>query len=194
MKKDTINNRTRHYYKVAVGATFMAPKKGSINRTPTRLILLAITAMLLTVPAYAETISSTDLIEKASYYNNKTVEYQGEVIGDVMVRGDYAWVNLNDGINAIGIWAKKDLLAGLIKYRGDYNYKGDILLVNGIFHRACPQHGGDLDIHLEAVAKIKDGFATPHPLSFRKLIQALAVFIMALGFAILYNLRRKTKQ
>ncbi len=140
-----------------------------------------------------KSVSSTELIEKAAYYNNKTVEYQGEVVGDVMVRGDSCWVNLNDGANAIGIWADTNLLKGIIKYKGDYNNKGDILLISGIFHRACPQHGGDLDIHLSNAAKIKEGSVIKHPVSPVKIKNALGLFFVAMGLSILYNIRRNRK-
>lgn len=143
--------------------------------------------------ANAQNVSSTELIEKAAYYNNKTVEYQGEVVGDVMVRGDSCWVNLNDGVNAIGMWADTDLIKDIIKYQGDYNHKGDTILVAGIFHKACPQHGGDLDIHLSSAAKIKEGFSIEHPLNPAKIKNALGLFFVAMGLSILYNIRRKRK-
>ncbi len=143
--------------------------------------------------ASAQNISSTELIEKAAYYNNKPVEYQGEVVGDVMVRGDSCWVNLNDGVNAIGMWVDTDLIKDVIKYKGDYNHKGDTILVAGIFHRACPQHGGDLDIHLISAAKTKDGFSIEHPLNPTKIKNALGLFFIAMCLSILYNIRRKRK-
>lgn len=105
---------------------------------------------------YAQTISSRELIEQAKEYDGKTVTYQGEVIGEIMVRGDYAWVNVNDGQNAIGIWAKKDLIKGIV-YKGDYKHMGDKIEIMGIFNRACPQHGGDLDIHAQRIVKLVEG-------------------------------------
>jgi hypothetical protein len=114
------------------------------------LILLCGTA------CYAQPVSSTELVNKARDYDGKSVVYAGEVIGDVMARGDFVWVNMNDGENAIGIWLNKEL-AGEIQFAGSYHAKGDRLEITGVFHRGCIQHGGDMDIHAQTVRTISPG-------------------------------------
>jgi len=125
-----------------------------------RVLLTAIAYCLLFTAGYAQGTPSTELINNAKTYDGKTVIYEGEVIGDVMARGDFAWVNLNDGKNAIGIWMDKGSSAA-ITYEGNYKAKGDLLQVTGIFHRSCPEHGGDLDIHAQKVLKIGEGKPRP---------------------------------
>ena len=105
---------------------------------------------------YAQQISSTELINNTKEYDGKSVVYVGEVIGDVMVRGDFVWVNLNDGENAIGIWLNKEL-AKEIQFTGSYHAKGDRLEITGVFQRNCIQHGGDMDIHAQDIRKISPG-------------------------------------
>lgn len=105
---------------------------------------------------FAQGISSSELINNAKQYDNKIVIYAGEAIGDVMVRGENAWLNLNDGENAIGIWLNKDLAASIV-YTGTYKTKGDWIEISGIFHRACLEHGGDLDIHAQTLKKVNNG-------------------------------------
>jgi hypothetical protein len=148
--------------------------------------LSAISLMLL-APAscFAQSVSSVELIEKAKEYNNQIVEYEGEVVGDVMGRGNFAWVNVNDGKNAIGVFGKKELINNVIQHKGSYNCKGDIIRVRGVFCRACPQHGGDLDIHLKEVVKVKNGYFIVHHASGSKAITAIGLSIVALGFAAL---------
>jgi hypothetical protein len=82
--------------------------------------------------------------------------YEGEVIGEVMVRQDFAWINVNDGKSAIGIWIEKNLTKDIL-YTGSYKSKGDWIEVQGRFHRACPEHGGDLDIHALSLRIINPG-------------------------------------
>jgi hypothetical protein len=106
--------------------------------------------------SYAQPISSTEMINNAKLYDGKIVTYEGEVIGDIMGRGDYAWMNVNDGKNAIGIWVKASL-ARDISYTGSYKSIGDVVEINGVFNRACPEHGGDLDIHAISLRKIATG-------------------------------------
>jgi len=127
-----------------------------------RLIVYRLLLCLLTVVCglwtlcYAQPVSSSELINNAKFYDAKTVVYAGEVIGDVMLRQDYAWVNINDGKNALGVWMESSL-AGQISYTGSYKARGDVVEITGVFHRACPQHGGDLDIHAQALRKISPG-------------------------------------
>jgi hypothetical protein len=126
---------------------------------------------------YAESISSTELINYAKNYDGKTVVYQGEAVGDVMLRKEFAWINVNDGKNAIGIWLKKDL-AKVILYTGSYNSKGDVLEISGKFNRACLLHGGDLDIHADSITKIGTGGKIAHSINTKEIFFALALFMI----------------
>ena len=114
-----------------------------------------------------QSVSSTDLINNAKEYDGKIVVYAGEIIGDIMVRGENAWINVNDNKNAIGIWAAKELTK-TISNTGSYKSKGDEVEIAGVFHRACPEHGGDLDIHAQTIRKIGSGGVTEEPISVRK--------------------------
>jgi len=117
--------------------------------------------------ASAQPISSDELINNAKLIDGKSVAYIGEVVGDVMIRGEYAWGNLLDGKNAIGIWAGKDLIKDIV-YTGSYKFKGDLVEVRGVFHRACLEHGGDLDIHAQSLTKIIPGWPTQEMPNFNK--------------------------
>ena len=118
--------------------------------------VLPFTFYLLPFICYAQPLSSTELINNARQYDGKTVTYTGEVIGEIMARGKFCWLNVNDGNNAIGVWIDKNLVKDLT-YMGSYKSKGDGVEISGTFHRACLQHGGDLDIHAQGLRKIKSG-------------------------------------
>jgi hypothetical protein len=143
--------------------------------------------MLSASQASAGTISSSDLINKAKEYDNKEIAYKGEIIGDMMVRGQYAWVNLNDGINAIGIWANKAMLKDVI-YTGNFMSAGDTIEVAGIFHRACLEHGGDLDIHARSIHIISPGYPLSNQIDHNKI---KAVFTLSLILAVIALLSKK---
>jgi hypothetical protein len=110
-----------------------------------------------------------------------------------MVRGEYAWVNMNDGANAIGIWMPLGL-ASQIQSKGSYKSRGEWLEVVGVFNRSCSQHGGDLDIHAQSLRKVIAGgkFVERFNVGKRNLALALAgVLCLAL---ILQLLKTKQKQ
>jgi hypothetical protein len=125
---------------------------------------------------HAQAPSSLELINNAKQYDGKIVTYKGEVIGDVMIRGEYVWLHVNDGIIAIGIWAPKTMTKD-IRYAGDYHKKGDIVEVTGMFHRSCLEHGGDLDIHAQSIDEISFGNKILHTVSRRKINLALGLFL-----------------
>jgi hypothetical protein len=130
---------------------------------------------------YAETSTSMDLINQAKQHNDKTVHYKGEVIGDIMVRGDHAWLHVNDGAMAIGIWAPKTMIQN-IRYAGDYHIKGDIVEVSGTFHRSCLSHGGDLDIHASEIRKTAPGSPVIQPVSRKKVCAGACSLMLVLLF------------
>lgn len=157
------------------------------------LIFLAFSFQLSAISCHAASVSSTELIEHAKDFNNQAVEFEGEVVGDVMARGGFAWVNVNDGQNAVGIWGQRDQIQKIVNRKGLYKCKGDIIRVKGEFHRACAQHGGDLDIHMTKGLRIKDGFSIPHQLSSTKMKWASGFAVIALGLAALAALRSRKK-
>ena len=140
--------------------------------------------------ANAQPISSNELINNAKEYDGKTVVFSGEVVGDIMVRGENAWANVNDGLNAIGIWLNKDFVRGIF-YTAGYKYFGDIVEVKGVFHRACPQHGGDLDIHAVTFKKIMDGHCVKEKENVLK--RNLAIILLGALCLVLILKRLKVK-
>jgi len=123
-----------------------------------------------------QAVSGNDLIENAHKYDNQRVAFQGEAIGDIMARGNHAWVNVNDGERAIGIWAKISL-TDKITHTGSYRFTGDQVKIVGTFHRACPQHGGDLDIHADEMSVLKIGERIAHPIVWSKITIVIALLI-----------------
>ncbi|MFA5223942.1 MAG: DNA-binding protein [Candidatus Omnitrophota bacterium] len=127
-----------------------------INYKICPVILFLILIGYLGSPVFSQGISSSELIKGAKEYDTKTVTFTGEAIGDVMIRGEFAWVNINDGENSLGVWMSASL-AREIKFTGSYETQGDRLEVTGRFNRACLEHGGDLDIHVQKLRKISPG-------------------------------------
>ncbi len=136
-------------------------------------------------------VSSTDLVEKARELDGQTVEFAGEVIGEAMLRGDHAWLNVSDGANAIGLWVPSSL-ARKAKWFGSYRNTGDRVSVIGVFHRACPEHGGDMDIHVTDLTLVATGSATRHLVRSDRV--AWAVFFAALAGGLAFFQRGRERQ
>jgi hypothetical protein len=130
----------------------------------------------------------SELVSRAKELDAQDIVVQGEVLGELMRRGEYVWLNLLDDGVAIGVWAReKDLPP--IGYRGGYWAKGDILRVEGKFHRACPDHGGDLDLHASSIAVVQKG--TTVAVEVRKDRMAAAVVFCLAGSILAFLWRRR---
>ncbi|MFA6384088.1 MAG: DNA-binding protein [Candidatus Omnitrophota bacterium] len=132
----------------------------------------------------AQAASSTELIAQAKDFDGKTVIYAGEVVGDVMKRGDNAWINVNDGASAVGVWIT-GAMAGEVGYAGDFKHAGDKVEIAGVFNRVCGEHGGDLDIHAQSMRVVQPG--APVPCSINKVKKDWAIKLLGV-VAIIWTL------
>jgi len=155
-----------------------------------KLAFLIAVVLLLLVPAHAGAESGKALIENSKGFDGKTVTFQGEIIG-VMMRGANAWVNVSDNGYAIGIWCSAEN-AKNISFTGDYTHVGDTVAVSGIFHMACQEHGGDLDIHADNLIVVTRGREVERTPSL-PLVGLSAVLMVVAIFTILW-LRYRHKE
>ncbi|MFA5117330.1 MAG: DNA-binding protein [Candidatus Omnitrophota bacterium] len=143
--------------------------------------VLFLVLMLSATPVYSQAAAGLDLINNTQQYDGSIVSYKGEVVGEVMARGDYAWLHVNDGSIAIGIWAPKNMVKDIL-HGGDYHNKGDVVEISGTFHRSCLEHGGDLDIHAVAIKKVIPGNPVIHSVSRRKILAGILSLALVLLF------------
>lgn len=164
--------------------------KKSLKRT---VCAFALTVLTCSSTAAAEAIPVNDLIENSMVYDGQEVTVEGESIGEALERYGYAWVNLNDGGNAIGIWMTLDE-AEKIHYFGDYKNNGDIIKVTGVFSRNCSQHGGDIDIHCNKLETVSSGQYVAEAINITKVFVSSILAALA-ALALIYYLKKlKRKQ
>jgi hypothetical protein len=144
------------------------------------LILFLLSLIIFTLPCAASDniIKLNDLIEQSNSLDNTEVTVQGELIGEALERGEYAWLNINDTTNATGIWVKMSDI-DQIQFYGDYKHSGDIVKVTGVFHRACPDHGGDVDIHCTNIEIIQTGHVIKEQISTSKITVTFLLIVLA---------------
>lgn len=157
------------------------------------LILIVLVIALIPAVCKAENSAFTDfgaLINNASKYDKKVITVKGEAVGEPMKRGNYTWVNIGDGSNAVGIWMKnKD--ADKIGTFGSDKFRGDVLVVTGTFSRACSEHGGDLDIHGISVKIQSKGYKNSETLDKNTMTVSIILSAVTLCILMLYYHKRK---
>jgi len=147
-------------------------------------VLLAASVLAAPVP-----VTSAELIEKAADFDGKEVTLEGEAVGSILPRGEYAWVNITDQNNsAIGIFMKASD-AAQIKTLGRYGVTGDRVRVTGTFYRACAAHGGDLDVHAASVTLVEAGHASVPAVPAWLPPLAVVSAVLAAGFCTVAVLR-----
>jgi len=146
-------------------------------------------------------VNSASLVENANAWDGRIITFTGEAIGEAMARGKMAWIHLNDdaymwknieegaqlgGYNSgHAVWVLTDL-AKKIRFFGDFKHEGDVVKIVGTFNAACPQHGGDMDIHASTLEIVRVGHPVHHVINTPRAMIAWVLLILAL---ILYRFR-----
>jgi hypothetical protein len=150
------------------------------------LMVLFIIIFSLPATARAEEVTKiNDLIENAKDLDGQEVVIQGEAIGESMRRGDYYWLNINDGSNAIGVWLSSAEIDNN-KFYGNYKNIGDTLNITGSFYRACKKHGGEADFHATSLEVVESGYSVNVTVSIPKSIAAAILSILALFLYVVF--------
>lgn len=166
-----------------------------MHKTLKALSLTIVIAACLIVSAAAkdDVTAINDLVSNTKTYDQQLVTVEGEAIGEVLERGEYSWVNMSDGTNAIGIWMRTSD-ADTIKYFGDYKHIGDTVQITGVFSRDCAEHGGDVDIHCSSFEIVRNGHTVNNGVSSTKVIAAAILACAALLIAYFYRKAAKKQK
>lgn len=151
------------------------------------------TILSLILTLQTSIVSINDLISQSHAYDDQAITIEAEVILEVLERGENAWINVNDGTNAIGVYLPIEMVKDLDVF-GDYNHKGDVVLIEGIFTRNCDEHGGEIDIHATKLTIVEEGYVVTHELSSLKFIIAFMSFTLSVIALFAYRELRKFKK
>lgn len=156
-------------------------------------VIFVFLILLFTVPVHASKWTINELVENADLLDGVVVTIEAEAIGEVLERGDFAWVNINDATNAIGVYvpiaeAKK------IKIFGDYKHTGDTIRFSAIFYNACDEHGGEMDLHASSITIVKSGSMTDHPIDPMKVVLFGFLAFLTLGIGVYFYHTVKPKR
>jgi hypothetical protein len=158
----------------------------------TLILTLVFAVIPYSVCSAQEITNYNDIIENGKELDGKIVIIKGEAIKEAMKRGDYTWINISDGSNAMGIWIKSSD-SEKISFYGDYKHKGDTVKVTGTFNRSCSEHGGDMDIHGGTLEIVLPGEETVRPLDTDKIKLSGILIIITAMLAVSYYIRQVVK-
>lgn len=127
------------------------------------MILAVLFLLWAPVSAAAESVqSAADIVAISRTADGTRIIFAGEAIGeDLRADKDHRWVNLSSGGTALGVYLPAQD-AVIIERYGDYDTRGDQVLVTGIVNIACQMHGGDFDVHAERISVTDQGGTIKH--------------------------------
>lgn len=173
------------------------------------LFLCALPACSAVAPAFAageeHEVDSEVLLREWERYDGEEVVFRGEAVGDILWRGEFAWVMVNDdhysknalheagelrgGNSGVGVWMPA-VEAKKITRLGRHGSMGDYIEVRGTFHADCGEHGGDFDIHARAIKVVNAGRKVDTSPHAWKIIGLLVAALFALATTVPFFLRR----
>lgn len=130
-----------------------------------------------------------ELINGKQLYHNLVIQFQGEAVGQRLSKTSHVWVNLLDKEgNAIGAYMSKEF-SDLIQHYGTYQTRGDEILIEGVYHSKCDEHGGDTDIHVQKLEILHVGSPRKtDPTNFHLVIGSVFLFCFIL---FLFSIKKK---
>lgn len=149
------------------------------------------TLLSLLIGVQAQLISIQELLNQSKALDQQTVIIEAEVILEVLERGDMAWLNVNDGTNAIGVYLPIKMTEELDSF-GDHQNQGDRVRIEAVFYRNCPEHGGEMDLHAINLSIIEEGFVMERPISTWKFSFAIVGFTLSMFSLWMYRMYRKS--
>ncbi len=102
-------------------------------------------------------VTIQQITSRMAIQSGALVRFEGEAIGEALDAGsDRVWVNVLDGGVAIGVVVDRDAAAAISTW-GSYRHTGDRVRVEGVYHVACSEHGGDMDVHATSLEVVAPG-------------------------------------
>ena len=121
--------------------------------------------------------------------DNSSVRIEGEAVGEAVSAGaGLKWVSVNDSSGqGIAVLMTDEQLRSIESY-GNYPQTGSVVEVTGIYHVACDDHQGELDVHATSVVLLEEGEKTVHAIDEGRLVAAVVTGIIGLSFIACYLL------
>lgn len=125
-----------------------------------------------------EVVSSGTLVDDPTSWDGRDVRFEGEAIGESLLRGGEAWIHLNDDAYARGSVEAGAELAGFnsgmpvlvsaedaarISHFGDHATRGDLVRVTGTFRAASAERGGEMLIEAASLEIVEPGGPVDDP-------------------------------
>jgi len=155
-----------------------------------RVMCAAIALALCVSPLRAFAVTTGELVAFTAGQDGSRVTIEGEAVGEaIRAQPGHRWINVLEGGTAVGVVVTEAMASRVERY-GDHAAIGDRVRVTGVFHLACDEHGGDLDVHAEAFEVLEAGHPRSTPVALWKLS---VIGACAPAIAVLFRVYRRRR-
>ncbi len=131
------------------------------------------------------TYSSVDihaLLSAGTRQNDREVVFTGEATGSpIIADANHVWVNVKNGGAMVGVYMDAQLAEQITHY-ARYEHTGDMITVQGVYHLACADHNGELEVHAESIEVNAQGESWASTVS--PAMYVFGILFIVLGFAL----------
>jgi hypothetical protein len=153
-------------------------------------------------------VSSAQVYACPAAFDGLRVQFAGELIGELLPRRGGVWVQVNDdpyaldvgpigahvdqhGFNSgMSVWLP-DGLHEQVEGVGRHEVRGDVVLLDGVFHRADPADGGGITIRADGMEILAPSVEVTEPLHTVQAIVAAVLGVLALAGLVLARRARQ---
>lgn len=91
------------------------------------------------------------LLSAGQRQDGNDVVFTGEATGSPIIADEgHVWVNMKNSGAMIGVYMSNDLAEQITHY-ARYEHTGDTITVRGVYHLACVDHNGELEVHADQI-------------------------------------------
>ena len=132
---------------------------------------------------------------QSSLYDKRTVQVEGEVIGDrIAAHAGYYWIELSSSDEGdaatISVLISEDQTAQIDRY-GRYGVTGTTLQVRGTYHQACDEHEGLSDIHATNSAVVAHGVDHKDAFELNAFLPGIATVVVGIVLLLVFRFARE---
>ena len=91
------------------------------------------------------------LLSAGQRQDGNDVVFTGEATGSPIIADEgHVWVNMKNSGAMIGVYMSNELAEQITHY-ARYEHTGDTITVRGVYHLACAEHNGELEVHADQI-------------------------------------------
>jgi hypothetical protein len=150
-----------------------------------KIILLILALGIFGPSGFAASLDLGEVLSSPDKFDQKSLDFQGEVIGEALNEEEGAWINILSEPYNLSCYTQDLTILEKINYWGSYKVNGDQLKLRGVFYKNCLKHQIN-DFHFARLTVIAQGSPRQDLVTLFKKKLAIISLAVCLAAALIY--------